>query len=183
MPCRFEIGAEWFLQNDARPASFASLVQSGFLQILHDRFELIRRSREVEKAIAARPALLVEPVEALREFLVTGFVAKLALMIEERLGKAVPDFVAHRLPGKFAGRFLHFLAKFLIALRTAGETHHRHRRGEFAVRGDIVKRGNEFAVCQVAGRAKNHHRARLRHRFGREPFAQWIGLLLFGHGL
>src|SRR4029453_12889705 len=69
VPCRFEIGAEWFLKNDARPASLASLVQSGFLQILHNRFELIRRSREVEEPIAASPALLVKPVEALREFL------------------------------------------------------------------------------------------------------------------
>jgi hypothetical protein len=36
---------------------------------------------------------------------------------------------------------------------------------------------------QITGRTKNHDRARLRHRFGREAFAQGIGLLLFGHGI
>ena len=42
LPRRGEIGPERFLHNDARPASFACLVQPGLLQVFEDRLELVR---------------------------------------------------------------------------------------------------------------------------------------------
>ena len=55
---RGEIGAERFFDYDARPASFAGLVQAGGFQILEDRFELVRPGRQIKKTIAARAWLL-----------------------------------------------------------------------------------------------------------------------------
>ena len=46
---------------------------------------------------------------------------KLALMIEDGLGEAVPDFIAHCLPGKFSGRLFLLLAKLFIRFRAAGD--------------------------------------------------------------
>ena len=62
----FKVCAERFLQNHPRPTAFARLVQTRLLQILHDRFELLGRSREVEKAVATRAAFRVKFIE-LRE--------------------------------------------------------------------------------------------------------------------
>ena len=177
----FEIGPERFFQNHSRPASFARLVQAGFLQILHDRFELLGRGGEIKKTIAARAALLIEAVETFRQLLVALLVAEFALMIEERLGEAIPDFVAHGLPGEIPGRFLHFMAELLVRLGPAGEADHRDRRWHLAVRRDVVERGHEFAVSEVAGRAENDDGARLRQSLGRESFAQRIGLRLVRH--
>src|SRR3954468_19020756 len=100
MPRRGEIGPEGFLQNDPGPAAFSRLVQPGLGQMLNDDFELLGRGCEVKQTIAARSALLVEVVETLGEFLVALFIGEFALVIEEGFGKALPDFVAHRLPRK-----------------------------------------------------------------------------------
>ena len=158
-----------------------ALFRPGFFQVFHDRLELIGRGGEIKKPIAARAAFLVDLVEALGQFLVAPLVAEFALVIEKRLGEAVPDFVAHRLPGKLAGRFFLFLAEFVVRFRAAREADHRQGRRQLAIGRDVVERGHELAMSQVAGRAKNHDRARLRHGFGRESFAQGIGLLLARH--
>ena len=150
----------------AQPPAGA-LFRPAFLQILDDNFELLRRGRKIEKAIAARAAFLVEFVEPLGEFLVAGFIAEFALVIEKGFGEPVPDFIAHRLPGIFTGRFLHFGAEFVIRFRTARETDHRNCRRQLAIRGDIVESGHQLAMGEVAGRAEDHDRARLRNSAGR----------------
>ena len=55
---RGEIGAERFFDDDARPASFAGLVQARGFQVLEDRLELVGRDREIKETVAARAALL-----------------------------------------------------------------------------------------------------------------------------
>ncbi len=100
-------------------------------------------------------------------------------MIENRLGEAVPDFVAHRLARELPRRLFLFLAKFLVRLRAARETDHRQGRRQFAIGRDVVEGGNQFPHRQVARRPENHDRARLRHGPGREPLAERIGLRSF----
>ncbi len=60
---RLQVSAERFLDDHARPASFAGLVQTGGLEMFQNRFELVRRDREIEKAIAARAAFLVDLIQ------------------------------------------------------------------------------------------------------------------------
>src|SRR5262245_6966438 len=57
---RGKIGAEWFFDDNARPASFPGAIQSGGLQIFQDNLELVRPGREIEKAIAASAPLVVD---------------------------------------------------------------------------------------------------------------------------
>ena len=174
-----EIGAERFFDNDPRPAPIARLVQTSLLKILHDGLELVRRDREIKKPITAGPALPINFLEALRQALVAGRIVELTLMIENGLGEAVPDFVAHRLARKFPGGFFLLLAEFLVRFRATRKTDHRQRWRQFAIGRDVVERGNQFPHRQVAGRPENHDRARLRHGPRREPLAERIGLRSF----
>ena len=66
--------------------------------MLQNRFELIGSSSEIKKAVAARAAFLVDLVETFGQRFVAGLVAEFALVIEDRLRKRFPDFVAHGLP-------------------------------------------------------------------------------------
>src|SRR5262249_61260807 len=77
-------------------------------------------------------------------------------MIEERLRKCLPDFIANWLAGKFSRCFLHFLAEVVVALRPARETDDRPRRRQFASGGKILKRGDQFPMRQIAGGAEEH---------------------------
>jgi hypothetical protein len=46
------------------------------------------------------------------------------------------------------------------------QTDDPHSRRQLAIDREVVERGNQLAVGQVAGRTENHHRARLRQRTG-----------------
>ncbi len=68
---------------------------------------------------------------------VTGFIAKLALVIENRLRKRVPDFVAHRLTRKFAGRFFEFAPEFSSLFRVE-RSRRCDSRAEFAIGREVI---------------------------------------------
>src|ERR1700682_2948284 len=132
--------------------------------MFQDRFELIGRDREIEKAVPARAAFLVDLVETLGQFLVSGFVGKSALRIENRLRESLPNLVTHRLPRKFARRFLKFFPELVIGFLASSETDHGDGGRQFAIGGQIIKRGNEFAMREIAGCAEDNDTARLWHR-------------------
>src|SRR2546430_13129054 len=60
-----QIAPERLLDDYARPTSFAGLIQAGSLEMFEDRFELIRRDREIKEPVAARPAFLVDLIKPL----------------------------------------------------------------------------------------------------------------------
>ena len=79
---RSEIASERFFNNHACPTSFLSFIQACGLKVFQDRLELIGRDCEIKKPVAARSAFLVDLIEALRQTFEAGFIAKVALMIE-----------------------------------------------------------------------------------------------------
>ena len=79
-------------------------------------------------------------------------------MIENGLRKRVPDFVAHRLTRKFARGFFDLAPEFVVTFVASGESDDRDGRRQFAIGREIVKRGDKFAMCEIAGRAENHDR-------------------------
>jgi hypothetical protein len=60
----------------------------------------------------------------------------------------------------------------------AGKTNYRYGRRQFAIGRQIVKRGNELAMGEIAGRTEDHDSARLGHGPYGKPFAQRIALRL-----
>src|SRR5438067_1391656 len=117
--------------------------------MFQDRLELLRRGREVEQAITAGAALLVDFVEPFGERAITALVLELALMIKKRNRESFPDFLAHLLARKIFRGFLELVTKLLIRFWPAGEADHSCARRQLAVRRQIVKRGNEFAMRQI----------------------------------
>ena len=132
--------------------------------MLENRFKLVWTCGKIKKAIAARAVSLIDFIETFYKRLVTAFVAELALVIKNRLRKCLPNFVAHRLAGKFARRFFEIAPEFLITFFATRESDNRHRRRQLAVGRDVIERRDEFAMGEIACRAEDHDTAWLRHR-------------------
>jgi hypothetical protein len=65
-------------------------------------------------------------------------------------------------------------AKFRVGFFASREADDLHPGWQFAIDGEIVERGDKLAVREVAGGAKDHHRARLRSRAGDQVFAKGV---------
>ena len=131
--------------------------------MLQNRLELVGSRREIKKAVAAGAGFVVDFVETFRQRLVAGLVSELALMIEDRLRKRLPDFIAHSLARKLASRFFQFTPELVVSFFSTREPDDCHRWREITIGRQIVKGGNEFAVGEIAGGAEDHNGARLRH--------------------
>ena len=156
-----EVRAEGFFDDRARPAAFrAGLVEAALLEPGDDRLELLRPRRKVEHPPAAEVVFPVEFLDARGERVIAGVVVEGAAVIVEVLRKMVPEFLLDGLTRKLLGRLLHFLAEHVVALVAPGEADDGHVRGQIAVGGEIVERGHELAMGQIAGRAEDDQRTR-----------------------
>ena len=131
--------------------------------MFQNRFELIRSSREIKKPVAAGAAFLVDLVETFRQRFVTGLVFELALVIEDRLGKGFPDFIAHSLARKFPSRFFEFSPKFVVTFLPSRKPDDCDGGRQIAISGEVVECRNKFALGEIAGRAEDDNCARLWH--------------------
>src|SRR5207237_6700028 len=94
---RCQVCSKRLLDDYACPASLLGFVQPRRLEILQDRLELVRRRGEIKKPVAARSVFLVDLFKTLGQRLIAGFIFEFALMIKNRFGERIPDFVAYRL--------------------------------------------------------------------------------------
>ena len=148
--------------------------------MFENRFELVRRDGEIKKPVAACAALFVDLVQFGGKSFVAGLVAKIALMIKNRLRERFPDFVTNALSGKFSCRFLHLLPELVITLFASREADNCDGGRQLAIGGKIVKRWHQLAMSEIAGGAENDDAARLWHRARGQTFAQRICLRLLG---
>ena len=139
--------------------------------MLQNRLELVGSRCKIKKPVAARAAFLVDFVETFGQLFVTGLVCELALMIEDRLRKHFPYFIAHRLARKFARGFFELAPELVVTFLSSREPDDRHRGWQVAIGSKVVKRWDEFALGEIAGRAENHNTARLRHAARGQTFA------------
>src|SRR5262249_3307706 len=128
-----EISAERFFDNDTCPAAFAGLVQACALQVLENRFELVRTGCQVKQAVAARAVGLVDLVETVGQLFVTCFITKLTSVVKNGLRKRLPDFVAHRLTRKLARGFFEVAPEFVVTFVAPSESDDDHVWWEFSV--------------------------------------------------
>ena len=161
----------------------AGLIQAGCFQVLENRFELVRSSREIKKAIAACAIVFVDFIEAFGQALVTRLVVELALVIKNRLSKRLPNFVAHDLTGKLMRGFFKVAPEFLVTFLSASESDNCHRGRQVTVCCEVIQRGDEFAVGEIAGRAEDHNCAWLRHGPGGKPFPERVRFRLISSSI
>jgi len=148
--------------------------------VLEDRFELIWSSCKIEKAIAAGAVVFIDFIQAFGQAFVTGLVVELALMINNRLSKRLPNFVTDRLPGKLARSLFKILPEFVITFVATSESDNRDTGGQLTVGREIIQRGDEFAMGEIARGAEDHNGARLGHWPSGKPFPERVWFRLIG---
>jgi hypothetical protein len=84
-------------------------------------------------------------------------------MIEDRLGKRFPYFIAHGLTRKLSSGFFQLASELVVSFFASRESDNYNSGRQIAVGRKVVKCRNEFAIGEIAGRAEDHNAARLWH--------------------
>ena len=159
-----QTAAKRFLDDDAlrRGAGRFRVDQAIRAQLFDDADELRGGGGEIKETIARRAALGVEFLQELLEFLVARGIAKLRLMVKDRLRQRIPHRGVDRLEARGLGDGVAQLrAELVVGLGPAGEPDDGKRLRELAFVGQIVEGRDKLAVGEVTRRAKDHQRARL----------------------
>src|SRR5262249_30470206 len=101
---------------------------------------------------------------------------KLALDIEDAWPESLPDGRLHRAAAReVVDRLVGFLAEIVVALGAPGHADHACLVREQAVAGQVIKRGEQLAMRQVACRAEDDDDAGFRGELLAQALAQGIG--------
>src|SRR5690606_30705870 len=176
-----EVFAEGFFTDHAGPFAVGTNVQSALAEHDHDVVEKFRGGGEVEQAVGGGPTFLVEFVEQDFEGLVAFQVEELATMVMDGLTKAGPDGFIVALAGILAIGFLEFVAELLIGFVAAGKTDDFELGWQITTCCEIVKRGDELTMSQVARGAEDDNGARLCAMTREKRFLERI--FDVGHGI
>jgi hypothetical protein len=83
------------------------------------------------------------------------------------------------LPGKLARGLFKIPPEFVITFVATSESDNRDTGGQITVGREVIQRGDEFAMGEIARGAEDHNGARLRHWPSRKPFSKrvWFRLI------
>ena len=158
LPGRGQIGAERLLDDDAAERSALLLQQAGLPEPVHDRPEEARRHRAVEHRAAGDPLLHGRVGLGLLE---------IALQVVEPVPDETPalrvDVVGVELRGRVLAERLQGLGE-ILAERLVGtviviDAEDREALGQEARPREVVERGHQQALGQVAAGPEDHQRA------------------------
>jgi hypothetical protein len=154
-----EVRAERLLDHDADIGLLVA-VEAGLLELLGDHGEELGRRREVVHAGQRLPGLLVELLDDLAERAV-------GLVVVEGHGDvahALEQPVEHLRVGLAArvglDRLLHDLAELVVGLLAARGADQVEALGQRPLVREVVERGQQLALGEVARRAEDDHRRR-----------------------
>ena len=169
-----EIFSKRLFANHTRPFPRSGFVQARRSKLLHDLVKELRSRREVKETIGSRAPFFVELIEFGFEAFVAFRVLKLASVIVNGLSEATPEFVAVALAGVLlVGRF-QFGPEHVIRFVPASKSDHLELRRQVATGRDIVERGDQLSVGQIARGSENDKRARLRTIAVKEGFLKGV---------
>ena len=162
-----EVGAEGFLDDHARPAAVGGLVEAGIFQVDEDVVEELRGGGDVEQAVALAAARGIDGIEFLREAAVALGIGELGLVIVDRFDERIPDCLVVAGARNLAVDLGEPGAELLVGFFPPGEADDFHAGRQFAIDGEVVERGDELAVGEVAGGAEDDDGAGLGASSGR----------------
>jgi hypothetical protein len=84
------------------------------------------------------------------------------------------------LPGKLAGGFFKIPPEFFITFVATSESHNRDTGGQLTVGREVIQRGDEFAMGEIARGAEYHNGARLGRWPSGKPFPERVWFRLIG---
>ena len=156
-----QVASKRFLNDDAHPGiGRRGMRQPGAAQLFHDGRINLRRRRKVKQAVAAETLgglQLGQPLGQLGK----GFrIAVIARAVIEVRSKGIPllGFNRSHVGNRFGG-FAQTGAEQILLHSRAGEPDDGVARAKSIVGGQIVHRGNDLALGEVARGAKQNHRA------------------------
>jgi hypothetical protein len=125
-----------------------------------DRLVGGRRRREVEEPVRVGAEREIELVERASKLFIPGIVRRRDEM--KMLREAAPDLLVQWLrPAVLRDRLVELLAVFLVAQRLPRRPDDGERRGEQPLQREVVERGNELALREIARAAEDDDRRRL----------------------
>ena len=86
-----KITAKWLFKDDAGIAG--AFVQAGLTKVVNYRRHQVGRDGEVEEAVAARAAFMIEAVKFTFEVVIPIHINQIRSNVEYALGKTIPDFL------------------------------------------------------------------------------------------
>ena len=154
-PRRLAVVAKRLLDDDARPAGLTSQTVLGYR--LDDRLVSGGRRREVEETVRVCAQREVELIQRASERLVSGVVRGRDEM--QMLGEAAPDLLVQwPRPAVLRDGGVELLAILLVAHRLARGADDGKRRRQEALQREVVERGDELALSEVARAAEDDDR-------------------------
>ena len=165
-----EVVAERLLDDQTRPAPGPAPLP----HLDDDRLDRVRGDGEVVDAVAARPARLVELVEALDDDLLAPFVGEVSSDVADPLREPLPDVRLQGVAAVLDHRLAHALAELL-----RGHLGARHADDGELLRQQVAdcegkERREELPLCQVARGAEDRERARLRRSQRAQAFEERV---------
>ncbi len=156
-----EIGADRFFDYHARERMplLMRMNHSRGGQSLRTGVDESRRNRKVEDTIAFGTELGIQRLASLVQVLIIGGFAERATIEMEQGGELRPVFVLDRAARELFDAAERERAILLVVEILHRETEDRELVGQFAVEQEIVQRGNQLAMAQVAGAAEDHQDA------------------------
>ncbi len=154
------IAAERFFDDHPPPAA-VFFHQARRTQLFDHHREEAGRGCQIIEVIAARAMVFVHLGQKLVQFLVNLGVVEIAGDVVNAACEPVPQIGVDLGGGEVADFLADHVSELLAAHFVPGNPDHGEFLGKQIVLRQIVKRGNEFALGEIAGCAKNHHDARI----------------------
>jgi len=144
--------AERFLDDDPCPPGLAA--QAMLADRLDDGLVGGRRRREIEEPVGVRAEREVELVKGATQIFVTSVVRRRDEV--QVLGEAAPDlFVQGLRPAVLRDRLVQLPAVLLVAQRLTRRADNGEGRREETLQSQVVERGNELSLGEVARAAED----------------------------
>ena len=158
-PGAFQIATDWLLDDQARERALRRAVDEARASELFDRgTEQRRRHRQVVHAISGQPALVLDRVEPRAEPGKAVVLAYRRRNKKQRRREIVPCLRIERPARKSTDSVLRELAIRIVIEARPSDSNNRHARGKQPVEIEVVERGQELAMRQIAGAAEDHER-------------------------
>ena len=156
-----EIGAERLLDDDAPPGAVVFARQAGFAEMAADRGKARRRRRQIKQPVAFRAALALDAGKLLADLLVGRVVVGIALDIGDAAEQALDHALVDVARGEFRQAFGEIVGERFAREWTAGDADQGKCFRQQPGHGEIIERGHQQPVGEVARRAENNETARI----------------------
>ena len=158
-----QVAADRLLDDQPRKRPLAGRSDEfRFREVLDRRDEHRWRHGEVVDAIAGKPALVLDDVEPRSKRRERLRIVERRGDEVERVGERPPHGFVRRPPREMRDAILREVAIGLVGHVAATDADHREARRQQAVDVQVVERGQELAVREIAAAAEDHQRDRLR---------------------